>query len=203
MTADPITDDLGTTDNGAPVTRNRARQLADALTWLRLMLAAPIVAALLLALPGLALGLFLVAAVTDFFDGRLARTSGLPSALGTTLDPLADKILVLTVLGTLWAQGLLETTGVIAFLVILARELIVTALRIARSAARRPFGASVSAKLKTVVQMSAVGILLGAEAFAPATGILRPIGTILLISAALLSLPSAIQYFFGMPDLDT
>lgn len=202
MTADPAAREPGLSGERTAYIGNSARRLADALTWLRLVLAAPIVAALLLGMPGWALALYLVAAATDFFDGRFARASGLPSTLGMTLDPLADKILVLTVLGTLWAQGLLETIGVYAFVVILAREIIVTTLRIVRGAARRPFGASLSAKLKTFLQMSAVGVLIGAEALPSASGIMRPFGTILLIAAALLSLPSAIQYFFGMPKLE-
>jgi cardiolipin synthase len=195
MTADPATQEPSLPREGPKHTDNGVRRLADALTWLRLVLAGPIVAVLFLGMAGWALALYLLAAATDFLDGRLARASGEPSALGVTLDPLADKVLVLTVLGALWAQGVLEPIGVVAFLVILAREFVVTALRIARGAVRRPFSASLTAKLKTFVQMSAAGMLIGAEACPSATEIARPFGTILLIAAALLALRSGLDYF--------
>lgn len=170
------------------------RRAADALTWLRLALAAPIAIALLSSEPGLASLLFVIAAATDYLDGRIARASGAPSGFGVQLDPIADKLLVLTTLCALWAQGALDISATIALLVILAREIAVTALRIARSASHRPFGASVLAKAKTAVQMAAVAVLLGSQALPTEATNLRAFGTMLLIGAALLSVSSGVVY---------
>ena len=75
-----------------------------------------------------ATGVFIVAMTTDWFDGRIARRRGHTSSLGTLLDPVADKLLVLSVLIVLIDQGVFPGWMVVA---IVAREFLVSGLRLA------------------------------------------------------------------------
>ena len=75
-----------------------------------------------------ATGVFIVAMTTDWLDGQIARRRGHSSSLGTLLDPVADKLLVLSVLVTLIAQNVFPAWMVVA---IVARELLVSGLRLA------------------------------------------------------------------------
>jgi len=102
--------------------------------------------------------IFCVAALTDAVDGRLARRLGQVTRLGTFLDPLADKLLVIGTLIPLQAVGLVPAWVVV---VVVARELAVTNLRAVASARGYSVGASVSGKVKTIFQTaSAAGLLL-------------------------------------------
>jgi len=102
--------------------------------------------------------IFCLAALTDAVDGRLARRMGLVTRLGTFLDPLADKLLVIGTLIPLQGLGLVPAWVVVA---IVARELAVTNLRAIASARGYSVGASVSGKVKTIFQtLSAAGLLL-------------------------------------------
>ena len=102
--------------------------------------------------------IFCIAALTDAVDGRLARRMGLVTRLGTFLDPLADKLLVIGTLIPLQALGLVPAWVVV---VVVARELAVTNLRAIASARGYSVGASVSGKVKTTFQtVSAAGLLL-------------------------------------------
>jgi CDP-diacylglycerol--glycerol-3-phosphate 3-phosphatidyltransferase len=102
--------------------------------------------------------IFCLAALTDAVDGRLARRMGLVTRLGTFLDPLADKLLVIGTLIPLQGLGLVPAWVVVA---IVARELAVTNLRAIASARGYSVGASVSGKVKTIFQTcSAAGLLL-------------------------------------------
>ena len=75
------------------------------------------------------LGLFVVASITDFFDGYLARTRQQQSALGRFLDPIADKLLIATVILMMVALGRIAGWHVLPALVILLREILVSGLR--------------------------------------------------------------------------
>ncbi len=105
--------------------------LADQLTIARAA-AVPVVVALYIAdfqwHDYWATGLFCLAMSTDWFDGRIARSSGRTSELGSLLDPVADKLLVLTVLIVLIGQDVFPAWMVAA---IVARELLVSGLRLA------------------------------------------------------------------------
>ena len=101
--------------------------------------------------------IFVIASVTDFFDGYVAREWNQSSQLGAILDPLADKMLVIGAF-----VGLL-TTGAIsiwAIYIILIRELFISGLRINAISEGIDISASWSGKLKTVIQMIAIGFLL-------------------------------------------
>ncbi|MBW7851084.1 MAG: CDP-diacylglycerol--glycerol-3-phosphate 3-phosphatidyltransferase [Rhodospirillales bacterium] len=111
-----------------------------------------------------ACGLFVAAAVTDFFDGYLARRSNQVSALGRFLDPIADKLLVAAVLFMLVAFGRVSEWAILPALVILLREILVSGLREFLAEVRVGMPVSRLAKWKTAIQMVAIPVLLVGEA---------------------------------------
>jgi len=101
--------------------------------------------------------IFVIASVTDFFDGYIARNFDASSKLGEILDPLADKMLILgAFLGLLY----LHRADAWAIYLILVREFFITALRIAMVQEGLSVKASFAGKVKTVSQMGAIGFLL-------------------------------------------
>lgn len=144
--------------------------------------------------PWLALALFAAAAATDWLDGWLARRLDAATAFGRFLDPVADKLLVTAALALLAADG---RAPVVAVLLVLCREIFVSALR--EEAARRGAEVPVSrlGKAKTACQMAAILLLLAAGA-APGAGLpAAPIagaGAALLWAAAALGVASAAGY---------
>jgi CDP-diacylglycerol--glycerol-3-phosphate 3-phosphatidyltransferase len=102
-----------------------------------------------------ATGLFALAMATDWFDGRLARRSGRTSALGSLLDPMADKLLVLTVMIVLVGRGVF-TGWIVAAIV--ARELLVSGLRLAALERGVVLEARDLGRLKTWTQAVAAGL---------------------------------------------
>ena len=110
-----------------------------------------------------ALILFIIASFTDFLDGMLARILGEESKLGELLDPIADKIIVATALILLVMDGTIKSYEVIAAIIILTREILVSGLRefLAKGQIKMPV--SNLAKLKTVLQMVSIGLLLSGD----------------------------------------
>jgi CDP-diacylglycerol--glycerol-3-phosphate 3-phosphatidyltransferase len=102
-----------------------------------------------------ATAVFAVAMATDWFDGRLARRSGRPSALGSLLDPAADKLLVLTVMIVLVGRGVFAGWMVAA---IVARELLISGLRLAALERGVVLEARDLGRLKTWTQAVAAGL---------------------------------------------
>jgi CDP-diacylglycerol--glycerol-3-phosphate 3-phosphatidyltransferase len=111
-----------------------------------------------------ATALFAVAMATDWFDGRLARRSGRTSALGSLLDPVADKLLVLTVMIVLVGRDVFAGWMVAA---IVARELLISGLRLAALERGVVLEARDLGRLKTWTQAVAAGLggLAAAGAF--------------------------------------
>jgi cardiolipin synthase len=141
--------------------------LPNLLTLLRIVLIVPVVALLFFWQDWarwVALALFVIASVTDWLDGKLARQQGLVSPLGRFLDPIADKLLVAAVLVMLAAVGQLRGLEVVAVILILSRELLVSGLR--EYLGEKGVGVPVSqlAKWKTTVQMVALALLIAAPA---------------------------------------
>jgi len=134
--------------------------LPNALTLSRLA-AIPILMVLLLArFPAhdqAAAALFIAFSLTDTLDGQIARRRGTVSDLGRFLDPLADKLFVLSVLIVLVQEGLVAAWVVV---IIFSRELIITILRSVGAAQGRVIAAAPLGKTKTVMQMSAVTLLI-------------------------------------------
>lgn len=110
-----------------------------------------------------ALGLYASACITDFFDGYLARAWSQQSALGTFLDPIADKLLVASVLLMAVSIGTLSGFSVYAALIILCREILVSGLREFLSEIRVSVPVTQLAKWKTAIQMLALGFLITGE----------------------------------------
>jgi len=107
--------------------------------------------------------LFVIASFTDFLDGMLARMMGEESKLGELLDPIADKIIVATALILLVMSGTIKHYEVIAAIIILTREILISGLRefLARGQIKLPV--TNLAKLKTFLQMVAITLLLTGE----------------------------------------
>ena len=108
----------------------------------------------------LAMVIFVIAAVTDWFDGYFARRYHQISRLGRFLDPIADKLLVAAALVMLVRNGPLHGIHVLAALIILAREILVSGLREFLAELRVGLPVSQLAKWKTAAQMTAIAFLL-------------------------------------------
>lgn len=143
----------------------------------------------------IALGLFVAAAVTDFFDGYLARAWHQQSALGRMLDPIADKLLVAACLMMMAADGTIRGWSMVAAIIILAREILVSGLREFLAELRVSVPVTKLAKWKTTVQLVAIGVLLGAPAIEPVLPGLTMAGITCLWIAALLTLYTGFDYF--------
>ncbi len=134
---------------------------------------------------------FIAAAVTDWFDGYLARTLGQTSAFGASLDPVADKLMVAAALIVLVHLGRVDS---LIALVIIGREITISALRewMAKVGAAGSVAVAFVGKLKTAAQMSAIPLLLYQ---APAFGFDgMALGTVLIYVAAVLTLWSMGYY---------
>ncbi|MFP4127142.1 MAG: CDP-diacylglycerol--glycerol-3-phosphate 3-phosphatidyltransferase [Alphaproteobacteria bacterium] len=134
-----------------------------------------------------ALVLFLAAAATDWLDGRLARTRGEVTRLGRCLDPIADKLLVATLLVMLLAAG---QAPVVPVLVILLRELTISGLREALAGSAPALAVTPLAKWKTTAQMTALAVLVVGDHVPGGT----TAGAALLWLAAALTAVTGVQY---------
>jgi cardiolipin synthase len=135
--------------------------------------------------------LFVLAGVTDWFDGYFARRYHQISRLGRFLDPIADKLLVAAALVMLVYSGPLQGVQVLAALIILAREILVSGLREFLAELRVGMPVSELAKWKTAAQMLAIALLLVGDAAAP---IVTTIGLWLIWIAAGLTLVTGYDY---------
>ncbi len=105
----------------------------------------------------LALFVFLVASLTDWYDGYMARKLGVITQWGKFLDPLADKILVITMFCVFVWLGLVKAWMVV---IIATRDIVMTLLRLYGDWKRQPVITSMSAKWKTAGQMTAIYVIL-------------------------------------------
>ncbi len=172
--------------------------LPNALTVSRIV-AIPVVCLLLLPDTGwgawVALGVYSLACITDFLDGYLARTWQQQSRFGRMLDPIADKLLVASLLLMLVGIDRLSGVHILPAAVILCREITVSGLR--EYLAELQVGMPVTrlAKWKTGIQMGAIGFLVVGDA-GPAFGPITPttIGVYGLWAAAALTLVTGYDY---------
>jgi CDP-diacylglycerol--glycerol-3-phosphate 3-phosphatidyltransferase len=128
--------------------------------------------------------LFVIASITDFFDGYIARNFNAVSKLGEILDPLADKMLVL---GAFIGLVYLHRANPWAIYLILLREFFITGLRIAMVEDGMSVKASFAGKIKTVFQMIAIGFLI----------MNWPLANLLLWIAVILTLYSGMDYILA------
>ena len=176
----------------------RTFNLPNLLTFGRVLIVPLVVACLFwpdeFALRWTALGLFTLAAVTDFFDGYLARAWGQQSALGRMLDPIADKLLVSAVLMILVADGSINSWSIWAAIVILCREILVSGLREFLAELKVSVPVSKVAKWKTTMQLIALGFLIAGRAGEEVLPGTVRIGLGLLWLSALLTLYTGWDY---------
>ncbi len=148
-----------------------------------------------------ACALFTLAAITDAFDGYLARKYQMATPLGAFLDPVADKLMVCAALVVLLALGRIDE---FVALVIIGREITVSALRewMAIVGASASVAVNWLGKLKTIMQMVAIPVLLYHD---PLFGIpVAAIGTALIYIAAVLTLYSMFYYLrLAWPHLNS
>ncbi len=183
--------------------RGHALSVPNLLTYAR-CIAVPLVAACLfwsdilhggLWLRWVALAIYIAAAVTDFFDGYLARAWQQQSAIGRMLDPIADKLLVSTSLLMLASDGTIRGWSLWAAIVILCREILVSGLREFLAELRVSVPVSRLAKWKTTVQLVAVGVLITGQAGERVLPGVTLAGLSLLWIAAVLTLYTGYDYF--------
>ena len=138
----------------------------------------------------IAAAIFAVAALTDSLDGYFARTRKQITRLGVFLDPLADKLLIIAAL-----VALVELNRVPAWIVmiIIARELAVTGLRMMKSEEGLVIPASRWGKAKTVSQVVAVLLVMLTPFYE--TWLSWPLGYWALIAAAVITIVSGVDYF--------
>ncbi len=143
--------------------------------------------------------LFILASFTDFLDGLLARLYKEESKLGELLDPIADKILVAAALVLLVMNGIIKNYEVIAAIVILTREILISGLR-EFLAKRKEANVPVSglSKFKTFTQMLSIAMLLTGETGNKIVNFqdynAQTIGIILLWLSAFLTLYTGYEY---------
>ena len=142
--------------------------------------------------------LFIVASFTDFLDGLLARMFKEESKLGELLDPIADKIIVAAALILLVMNGTVKNYEVIAAIIILTREILISGLREFLAIGRIKLPVSNLAKYKTFLQMFSISILLTGETGNKIINFqdynAQTIGIILLWLSALLTLYTGYEY---------
>lgn len=141
----------------------------------------------------LAFFIFAIASLTDLLDGKIARKNNLITSFGKFADPIADKLLVNTLLIMMAST---RQASLIAVLLMTARDLIVDGLRMVASQHGRVVSAGIYGKAKTVLQMVALCFLLLRHWPFSIVGI--PIGTILLWLATIMSLYSGYVYFIKL-----
>jgi CDP-diacylglycerol--glycerol-3-phosphate 3-phosphatidyltransferase len=147
-----------------------------------------------------ALGLFLVAASTDWVDGWWARRFGQVSRLGRIFDPLVDKVIVCGAWVLLAGRGGESAIAPWMAVVVVMRELVVTAVRAEMERSGRDFSAALSGKLKMVLQCAAVALELAARAWpawSPAGMDLRSAATWMAWAAVVATVWSGVEYLFA------
>jgi len=144
-----------------------------------------------------ALGIFIAASITDFFDGYFARLWGQQSTIGRMLDPIADKLLVATCLLLLAADTDKTIAGwsLWAAIIILCREILVSGLREYLAELKVSVPVTRIAKWKTAIQMVAIGFLLAGPAGDKILPYTTQIGITLLWIAAVITLYTGWDYF--------
>jgi cardiolipin synthase len=140
-----------------------------------------------------ALGLFVAAGATDYFDGFFARRRDEASDFGRFLDPIADKLLVATALLMLAGFGRIAGHALIAAAIILLREIVISGLREYLGGLKVTVPVSKLAKWKTTVQMVAIGVLIVGAA-GPAAMPTVLVGEVLLWIAAVLTAVTGYEY---------
>lgn len=140
--------------------------------------------------------LFLVASVSDFLDGYLARSRKLVTDFGKVMDAIADKILVNGVLIILAYQGFIS---ILIPIIIITRDTIVDAIKMASGEKGKVVAASIWGKVKTICMMIGITLMLFYNLPFELIGV--PLADILIIVATILSVISGSLYYYNAKDL--
>ena len=148
-----------------------------------------------------ACAVFAAAAITDYFDGKIARERGITSGFGVMLDPIADKLLVAAALMLLVGFDRLPDRALLPAIIIMLREILVSGLREYLASLRVGMPVTRLAKWKTGFQMGALGTLLAGDSGAPLIGLgflpVAAIGEAMLWVAAALTLITGWDYWIA------
>ena len=142
-----------------------------------------------------ALGLFAAASITDYLDGYLARIWNQTSNIGRMLDPIADKLLVASVLLLVAADGTIAGWTIWAAIIILCREILVSGLREYLADLKVSVPVTRIAKWKTAIQMFAIAFLLAGPAGDKVLPYTTETGIGLLWIAAIITMYTGYDYF--------
>ncbi len=146
--------------------------------------------------PWIAFTIFVIASVTDYFDGYLARAWHQQSALGRMLDPIADKLLVSVAILILVADGVLDGWSIWAAIIVLMREIFVSGLREFLAELRVSVPVSRLAKWKTTMQLVAIAALLIAPVIVGSKqGVVINLGLTFFWATAIVTLYTGYDYF--------
>ena len=169
--------------------------IASYITLVRILLIVPIIYLANVSEVHLAFFLFIIAGLTDYIDGYVARKTETTTSLGALLDLLADKLLVCLVL--IWCVFLSNSVMlIIPAIIIISRELIISSIRqfLVEKTGENPIKVTYVAKSKTTIQMIAISFLI----LSPEMGLWFNNITILLIwIAALISIYTLYNYFYS------
>lgn len=139
---------------------------------------------------------FVIASVTDFIDGYLARSRNLVTDFGKVMDAIADKILVNGVLIVLACNGFISA---LVPVVIITRDTFVDSIKMASGNKGKVVAASILGKLKTICMMVGVSLMLFYNLPFELVGV--PVADVLIIAACILSVVSGCQYYYNAKDL--
>lgn len=166
--------------------------LPNKLTVLRMLLVPVFMAVLLLWNRYVALAIFIVASLTDFVDGKIARSKGLVTNFGKFMDPLADKLLVLSAMVIYVQEGRMPAW---VCMVVIARELAVSGLRMVAASEGIVMAAGWSGKIKTACTMVGLCVMMVPKVADFALIGSFTVNTLMWIVILVTTLVSGIEYF--------
>ena len=177
----------------------RSLNLPTKLTLLRMALVPVYLVLIAVGFDWPALIIFAIASLTDLFDGKIARKYNLITNFGKFMDPIADKLLTHTAFIMLCAMGRLN---VIACIIFIAREFVVSGLRLVAVEQGHVIAAGMSGKIKTVLQMILAMVLtvlpsltvIGNWLIPGLGGVLAVLVDLLMLAAAAMTLYSMVEY---------
>lgn len=140
--------------------------------------------------------LFIVASITDLLDGQIARRNNLVTTFGKFMDPIADKMLVNTILVLLAYDHLIPVLCVILMII---RDLIVDGIRLLAAQKQIVIAAGPLGKLKTILQMIAIPVVM-VDNF-PAGWLPFNVGLIFMLAATIVSVVSGYDYFMKNKEM--
>lgn len=146
-----------------------------------------------------AAAIFIIASLTDMLDGMIARKYNLVSNFGKLMDPMADKVLFMAALIIVLDWGKLGKLGPIVVIVLLAREFLISGVRLIAAAEGVVIPAGKVGKWKTICQLVGISAILLENPIFAIWSI--PFGEILVYLSTILSIWSCVEYIYHSRDL--